>query len=147
MCRALKNLIDTSIKVQYHCECQLTGMEYIGHANVSVHERLEVLRKSRRAWETLDWTQKKVDKSQNTKPGDFAGGILGLLEWKSFTTLSFHSCPSQENETMERVLPFRASEMSLDPAQDLVIFSQIELWRRSIDTSQVAPSKFSLTID
>ncbi|TFK62396.1 hypothetical protein BDN72DRAFT_392226 [Pluteus cervinus] len=92
-------------------------------SNVSIKDRLNLLRERRFTWENLQWKIFPAESfSDSYRAYDFAGGVYAALEGSNdFTafTLPTKTC---EGSRKSHHLDFPARDFAMDPTQDLVVF-------------------------
>ncbi|KIJ62437.1 hypothetical protein HYDPIDRAFT_30404 [Hydnomerulius pinastri MD-312] len=131
ICRRFKDIIDTSVELQYHIELALDGMMDGPPSPLSTGERLSRLRSLRSSWSTLSWKSKvTVPMPGACYAYEFVGGVfckthniqqhprIGSRQFSATWLPSSHD-PGHTLVREDLGLPTR--DFAMDPSQDLII--------------------------
>ncbi|CAK5277935.1 unnamed protein product, partial [Mycena citricolor] len=133
VCRAWKALIESSVELTYLVELFADGLVSCPSADSMAqrrpYERLEQLRRYRRAWQSLTCTScTRFSISGHARAYDLVDGVYAQHDTWPLTDFTTIALPTAERESRASTFPdvgVQSLDFAIDPTQDLVVF----LWR------------------
>jgi hypothetical protein len=126
--RAIRDLIDTSVAIQYKIELAVAGMEDGPPSNVGPADRLKILKEHQSSWHNLTWkSDHLITKFRNQ--WECLGGVLVNVLDEPHHSLVIRQLPSIVRGikvTEWRIdMSFRIYDFTFDPSQDLLAVSEL----------------------